>query len=84
MKFQGRWMLATEFAEWIGAPARTVRYWCQQGYVPARKRGPRVWAIDVNALKVSECELFRVAYERLVLGKDSGENLADMFRDVGR
>lgn len=57
-------MPAAAFARAVGVPPRTVRHWCAAGTVRARRRGPKIWEVDLDTLKAGdtwELALYRAA-----------------------
>ena len=42
---------AAYFARLSDHPERTIRRWCATGYLPATRRGPRVWWVDLHPLE---------------------------------
>ena len=44
-----KWLFVTNVAETLGVPPRTVRRWCQNGWVYARRAGKQ-WQIDHDDL----------------------------------
>lgn len=50
----GYWMGVTAFAEAVRKPLRTVQRWCKRGTIPARRRGPKLWFVDLRRLKTSD------------------------------
>jgi predicted site-specific integrase-resolvase len=45
------WLGASEFAAAVGINVRSVQRWCRAGRVPCRRRGPKLWFLDMRAIR---------------------------------
>jgi hypothetical protein len=59
-----------------------VRRWCQAGLLRARRRGPKLWQVDLDALKAGD-DWHRALY-RAVLGLADSAGDAAVYDTDGR
>jgi hypothetical protein len=62
-----RWMRAGDFARLAEVSPRTVRDWCAKRKIPAARRGPWMYFVNINALRDLADDEFRMLYETVVL-----------------